>query len=570
MLGAIIGDIVGSCYEFNRTNDYNFELFPKGASFTDDTICTIAVADALLRDRDFGETIHEWCRRYPNPKGGYGGRFKRWVMSDNPEPYGSFGNGSAMRVSPVGWWANDPTECISLARKSAECTHSHEDGIDGAISIAAAIMDCRNWREDRNNPNYPERVKKITPQSILDYGINHALMIQGYGLYVSEFNLDLNKYRNRFDETCQGTVPVALYIVMTSNSFEDAIRRAVSLGADADTLGAIVGSIAEVIWGIPEWMKKKAMTYLPEEMRNVLNEFRTRLSKLKKLTKRCEYYKYNEFVCEPEAHAIAFKTEYKWAHDVARSYDAASNIKLQMAKLASLAMWQEIADRYYLPLSLVGYLFKASTPNFKLTKVNQKRFHLFLEENYAKRKPLAEKIKTQREHIATMKATMLWKLGLGNMARLFNNEDPMPSKQHRATAESWQLEPMPATDISTLPTKIIISSDDMKKLRQGHIPDAMEDHWMMYCTDTHICYHRSWTGIAIFEARYTKYGSDYVITELTLNHALMEWGVTNDTEAFALFDYLINAETGHHPGQAWRKFINIWEDNQLKSLYEVV
>lgn len=273
MLGAIIGDIVGSAYEFNRTNDYNFELFPSSANFTDDTICTIAVADALLRGRDFGESLHEWCRRYPNPKGGYGGRFSEWVRSDNFRPYNSLGNGSAMRVSPVGWWCDNPYKVLTTARASAECTHNHGEGIAGAQAVAAAIMCCRQWRKSTS----PYVDKTITPENILKYGLKRSLDIIGIAQPDGRFELNLNYYRNRFDETCGGTVPVALYIVMTSTSFEDAVRRAVSLGADADTLGAIVGSIAEVIWGIPEWMKAKALSYLPEEMLNVLSRFRRHL-----------------------------------------------------------------------------------------------------------------------------------------------------------------------------------------------------------------------------------------------------------------------------------------------------
>ena len=125
MLGAIIGDIIGSRWEFNPTNDYNFELFSDKNGFTDDTICTVAVADAILRDREFGESIHEWCRRYPHPMGGYGGRFAQWVRSDNPQPYGSYGNGSAMRISPVGWLANSEDEIMKLAKAVSEVTHNH-------------------------------------------------------------------------------------------------------------------------------------------------------------------------------------------------------------------------------------------------------------------------------------------------------------------------------------------------------------------------------------------------------------------------------------------------------------
>lgn len=268
MLGAIIGDIVGSAYEFNPTNDYNFELFPAEANFTDDTVCTIAIADALLRGRDFGESLHEWCRRYPHPKGGYGGRFAQWVRSDNPQPYNSFGNGSAMRVSPIGWWYDELGDLLEAAKASAACTHNHPEGLEGAVAVSVAIMECRHLRREKG--------KDIKKDDIFFDGVRHALNC--YFEFPDENSVDVEKYRNKFDETCQGTVPAALGIILQSNSFEDAIRRAVSLGADADTLGAIVGSIAEAIWDIPEWMKKRAIAYLPEEMKEVLKEFQNKIN----------------------------------------------------------------------------------------------------------------------------------------------------------------------------------------------------------------------------------------------------------------------------------------------------
>lgn len=247
MLGAIIGDIVGSLYEFNPTNNYNFGIFDAGSDFTDDTVCTVAIADALLRGRDYGESLHEWCRRNPSPMGSYGGRFVGWIMSDSPMPYGSFGNGSAMRVSPVGWWFDDITAIMDEAGKSAACTHNHTEGIKGAQAVALAIRDCRNSE-----------------------GLDAAMKLYDMS---DDKPFDIEAYRNCFDETCQGTVPPALWICRHSTSFEDAIRRAVSLGADADTIGAIVGSIAEAIWGIPAWMKQKAIEYLPEEMKRVVIAF---------------------------------------------------------------------------------------------------------------------------------------------------------------------------------------------------------------------------------------------------------------------------------------------------------
>jgi len=277
MLGAIIGDIAGSRWEFNPTNDYDFEMFSEGNSFTDDTICTVAVADALLHGRDYGACIHEWCRKYPHPMGGYGGSFNRWVGSDSPEPYGSFGNGAAMRVSPVGWWFSDVFVVAGEAAATAACTHNHPEGLLGAKTVAIAIRDCLDLHK---------KYKTIGKAEIME-GLARAIK-------VSEYDIDIRKedVMNKFDETCQGTVPVALWIISESTSFEDAIRRAVSLGADADTLGAIVGSIAEAIWRIPEWMKKKALAYLPEDMKAVIAEFRqncnkhgSKLADVKKLCK---------------------------------------------------------------------------------------------------------------------------------------------------------------------------------------------------------------------------------------------------------------------------------------------
>lgn len=249
MLGAIIGDIAGSRFEFNPTNRYHFELFTNESDFTDDTICTVAVADAIMNERDFNECVHEWCRRYPYPMGGYGGSFARWVHSDHPMPYNSFGNGSAMRVSPVAWFADSREKALELAAKTAAITHNHPEGIKGAQTVALAIYDARQGMD----------VKTI---------LDDCVKFSGYNI-----DLLLDDVQNKFNETCQGTVPVGLWIIGQSRNFEDAIRRAVSLGADADTLGAIVGSIAEAIWGIPEEMEHEAVGYLPKEMKEVVTRF---------------------------------------------------------------------------------------------------------------------------------------------------------------------------------------------------------------------------------------------------------------------------------------------------------
>lgn len=251
MIGAVIGDIVGSTYEFHNTRGYNFELFPQGCSFTDDTICTIAVADAILRGVPYRDSILEWCRKYPHPMGGYGVSFAQWLRADNPQPYDSFGNGAAMRVSPIGWAFTKRADIISEAKKSAECSHSHDEGIKGATVIALAV-----WYLS----TYHCKEGKQSVSQICEYY---------YGSDYSEY-LPL---AGQWNETCQGCVPLAIHIFLQSDSFEDAIRKAISYGGDSDTLGAIVGSLAGAFYGIPEEIISKALSYLPNEMVEVIRKF---------------------------------------------------------------------------------------------------------------------------------------------------------------------------------------------------------------------------------------------------------------------------------------------------------
>ena len=260
MLGAIIGDIVGSRWEFNPTNDYNFEWLSDENSFTDDTICTIAVADALLHDREFGESIHDWCNRYQYPMGGYGGRFAQWVRSEHPQPYNSFGNGAAMRVSPVAHWYETIDEVLDAAAATAIPSHNHDEGILGAQTVALAIFKALQFGNEA-----PEHINEI---------LEECVKFAGYTI-----NIRKEDVINRFDETCQGTVPVALWIIGESTSFEDAVRKAVSLGADADTLGAIVGSIAEAIWGVPDDLRQGILNFLPDEMRVIIENFYIHINK---------------------------------------------------------------------------------------------------------------------------------------------------------------------------------------------------------------------------------------------------------------------------------------------------
>lgn len=247
MLGAIIGDIVGSRFEFNNAKSYYFgPLFTKECQFTDDTICTVAIADAILNgSEDYAGYLQTWCRKYPHPMGGYGASFSRWINDPEAKPYYSFGNGAAMRVSPVAWAFDTMGEAISHAIATASVSHNHPEGIKGAIATAQAIMALRICK----NKAVTHSIEEIyyDPDKVYPTGV--------------------------FNETCQGTVPVALRIVRDSKDFEDAIRLTMRWGGDSDTLGAIVGSMAEVLYGIPSSIKNEALEYLPGEMRKVIARF---------------------------------------------------------------------------------------------------------------------------------------------------------------------------------------------------------------------------------------------------------------------------------------------------------
>ena len=269
----MIGDIAGSKYEFNNTFDYDFEMFGEGCDFTDDTICTVAIADAILNGRSYQESLLDWCRRYPSPKGAYGGRFAGWIRSLDPQPYNSFGNGSAMRVSPVAWLFDDLSQVLEEAEKTALPTHNHPEGIKGAKAVAHAIWYFRKSRfseESKDSEN--EETKGLKNENAKDENET----IQGFMSIARSYyeDFDTRVYpKGKFDETCMDAVPLSFYLLSQASSFEDAIRLAISLGGDSDTIGAIVGSIAEARFGIPQEMKEKALSYLPDDMKDIWKQF---------------------------------------------------------------------------------------------------------------------------------------------------------------------------------------------------------------------------------------------------------------------------------------------------------
>ncbi len=259
MIGAIVGDFVGSAYEFAPTKDYNFPLVTPASSITDDTIMSLAIADALMQvEPNYRERMLYWGRKYPNPKGSYGGSFKRWLESSDPQPYNSFGNGSAMRVAAIGW-AFDKLETVQVeAAYSAEVTHNHTEGIRGAVAVATAVNLAR---------------RKYTKDSI-----RKQVERLGYDL---DFTILEIKQQYGFNETCMGTVPQAIKCFLESTDYVDCIRMAVSLGGDADTLACIAGAIAEAYYGaetIPSFLVEQALATMPADLLGVYLEFKKRFA----------------------------------------------------------------------------------------------------------------------------------------------------------------------------------------------------------------------------------------------------------------------------------------------------
>ncbi len=272
----MIGDIVGSKYEFSNTFDYDFEMFGGGCDFTDDTICTVAIADAILNGRSYQESLLDWCRRYPSPKGAYGGRFAGWIHSLNPQPYNSFGNGSAMRVSPVAWLFDDLSQVLEEAEKTALPTHNHPEGIKGAKAVAHAIWHFRKSKFSEESKDSENEETKGLKNENAKASKDENETIQGFMSIARSYyeDFDTRVYpKGKFDETCMDAVPLSFYLLSQASSFEDAIRLAISHGGDSDTIGAIVGSIAEARFGIPQEMKEKALSYLPDDMKDIWKQF---------------------------------------------------------------------------------------------------------------------------------------------------------------------------------------------------------------------------------------------------------------------------------------------------------
>ncbi|MGM0452492.1 MAG: ADP-ribosylglycohydrolase family protein [Thermodesulfobacteriota bacterium] len=252
MLGAIAGDIIGSVYELRPIKSKDFPLFSHGCRFTDDSVLTAAVADAILHNADYAEKFHEYFARYP--RAGFGGSFMQWAVTGSRKPYYSFGNGSAMRVSPVGFACEDIDVVLAEAEKSAAVTHNHPEGIKGAQATAAAVFMAKTGAGK-------DEIRAFTRERFA-YSLDQSL---------TEIRQDYH-----FDVTCQGSVPQSLIAFFESTDYEDAVRNAISLGGDADTMAAIAGAVAEAAYGLPEQIGQNTLSYLDAPLKRVVQEFTDR------------------------------------------------------------------------------------------------------------------------------------------------------------------------------------------------------------------------------------------------------------------------------------------------------
>ena len=266
MLGAILGDYIGSVYERFNIKSEDFPLFRDDCRFTDDTVLTVAVADVLMNNKDYATTIKEYSRKYP--LAGYGGNFINWVDSDNMQGYNSWGNGSAMRVSSVGWLFNSMEEVMSEAKRSAEVTHNHPNGIKGAQAIACCIFWARTSLFSMEPLAKDDIKRKI--EKHFEYDLNRTI--------------DEIRPTYEFDVSCEGSVPEAIIAFLESKDIESCIRKAISIGGDSDTIAAMAGGIAEAFYGtgkIPHTMSTHLFKALEKEepLIKIVNQFYEKIKK---------------------------------------------------------------------------------------------------------------------------------------------------------------------------------------------------------------------------------------------------------------------------------------------------
>lgn len=589
MLGAVFGDIVGSAYEWNNVKTKDFPLQTSFTRYTDDSVMTLAVAQWLMTDPDHSEEglVREMQRLGRGHfKAGYGGRFKAWVMSKEPQPYNSWGNGSAMRVSPVALYATSLEDALELARKTANVTHNHPEGIKGALSVAECVFICK---EAKSIETAKEEIRRIIPQK---YGYN--------------LNRTLDDIRPdyKFDVSCQGSVPEAIIAFLESTSLEDCVRNAVSIGGDSDTIAAIACSIYAAN---KEWWDESLMSqftkYLPCDLRAIMESFEELVFPVKPIR--------NSYKVMEGIYAGEYPREYDDKKSVdkikqferfgithfidlteegeLRPYDQMLASPMQHIRFpiqdvsipATIESVKDLIGQIYGILNesdrnkvyihcwggvgrtgtIVGCLL-SHQHNYDFEETMNALTRAFSDCPKSAYRETPE-TKEQRDFIARYaaemkqeelgrQALMMWKMGAGNSARRFNGENPIPQKTKVATKESWNIEPMPEKH-TTIPMDESIPSAAMGIVKYGHIPDAMEDHWFMYCDEATIRYYRSWTGFCIYVAKYEDDGETCRITELTVNREPEQYTCTDKEHDAALFMALLTEEYGGDASEYWKK-----------------
>ncbi len=593
MLGAIIGDIIGSYYEWNNVKTKDFPLVTSQTRYTDDSVMTLAVAKWLLEDPLRSE---EQLIRFMQKLGrahiraGYGGSFKQWLLSIDPQPYGSWGNGSAMRVSPVGLFADSESEARSLASLTAAVTHNHPEGIKGAEAVAVAVF---TNRHHASMPlDFRKKMTKLRVEQLFGYDLDRTL--------------DEIRLSYKFDVSCQGSVPEAIIAYLESESIEDCVRNAISIGGDSDTIAAIACSIfmagensgkVENAWTV-EYDK-----YLPNDLKCIMYEFenfvfpqkptfnsyavtdwlyageypgdknkekaRLKLRQFKRfgithfidLTEEGELSPYEPLLCGMQHVRFPIMDQ-----SVPDSVKSVQNLIKTINEIHKESIWNKVYIHCWGGIGRTGtivgcYLASEHGTDYDATIKELERLwsecpksaNRVSPENSEQRNFIANFI-AELDKFKQTAALLMWTNGLGHMGKAFNGEDAMPEKTRTATADSWTTQPMP-NEHTVIRTDIKVSSETMEIIRKGHIPEAMEDHWFMYCDDEYIRYYRSWTGVCIYEARYEKTDDGYQITSLKANRSQNQYQETNDRRDSCLFMYLLITEAGGDGSKFFDEFL---------------
>lgn len=584
MLGAVLGDIIGSYYEWNNVKTKDFPLVTNQTRYTDDTVMTLAVAKWLLEDPARSEAQLIRCMQKlgrAHIRAGYGGRFKEWLMSNNPQPYNSWGNGSAMRVSPVGLFAESEAEARELARLTASITHNHPEGIKGAEAVAVAVF-------------YNRRLARLSLKTRKGITKHRIEELFGYNLYRT---LDEIRPTYQFDVSCQGSVPEAIIAYLESESIEDCVRNAISIGGDSDTIAAIACSIFMAGENCDQEGNKWTNVFdkfLPNDLKRIMYEFeefvfpkkptfnsyavkewlyageypgdrnedkaKLKLRQFKRfgithfidLTEEGELQSYESLI-RGKMRYIRFPVV---DQSIPQSIDAVRELIESIMQIHR----ESSSNKVYIHCwggvgrtgTIVGCLLASMHgTDYEMTIRELRRLWSDCPKSATRVSPenleqcnfIARFIK-ENEKSKETEALQKWITELGQTERFFCKKNALPEKTMIATANRWRTWPMPEEYV-IIRVDITIPEEAMAVIRKGHVPETMEDHWFMYCDGNAIRYFRSWTGVCIFEAFYEKKDSgDYRITHIKVNRSENQYRGKDLRGDFCMFMYLLVEEAG--------------------------